>query len=279
MMKFAFVLPLLFTLMTEARSSGPSSFGEHGENLMTSEQRPKEFEGIGITENLGQKLDLTLPFINEKGETVTLGKYFDGHKPVVISLIYYACPGLCNFHFNGVVEALKDVDWSPSDKFQVLAISFDPKETSDVGAAKRESYLKMYNRPGTENGFHFLTATPETVQKITEQIGFKYKWNEKAGEWAHASAAVIATPDGTLSRYLHGIQFDPKTFKMALNEATQGKIGSLVDKMIWYCFKYDPQQSKYVLYAYRTMQFGAVAIILVLAILILPVFLKGRLFR
>jgi protein SCO1/2 len=242
-------------------------------------ERPAEFDGIGITEKLGDKLDLSLPFTDENGQKVTLGKYFDGHKPVSLSLIYYSCPGLCNFHFNGVVEALKGMDWSAGDKFEVLAISFDPRENSEVGSKKRQSYLKVYNRPGTDDGFHFLTADQATIDKLTQQVGFKYKWDDKEKEWAHASAAVIATPDGTIARYLHGIMFDAPTFKLALNEASSGKIGTLVDKMIWYCFKYDPHQSKYVLFAYRAVQVGAVAIILVLAMILLPVWLRGRLLR
>jgi protein SCO1/2 len=270
----------IITTFSFGAVAGPGSgININEKSPLLSTEKPKEFEGIGITENLGSKLDLSLPFIDENGQSVTLGKYFDGRHPVSISLIYYACPGLCNFHFNGVVDTLKEMDWSVNDKFQVIAISFDPKEGPDVGSKKRDSYIKVYNRPGTEKGFHFLTASQETIDKITKQIGFNYKWNDQANEWAHASAAVIATPDGTISRYLHGIQFDSKTFKLALNEATNGKIGSIVDKMIWYCFKYDPHQSKYVLYAFRAVQFGAIAIILVLAAILLPVWFRGRLFR
>lgn len=268
---------LIFASASFART-GPGVHLDQPKSLL-SDEKPAEFEGIGITEKLGEKLDLSLQFTDENGEQVSLGKYFDGKHPVSISLIYYSCPGLCNFHFNGVVDALKSMDWSAGEKFQLLAISFDAKETFETGSKKRDSYIKEYNRPGTEKGIHFLTADQATIDKITQQIGFQFKWNEKANEWAHASAAVIATPDGTISRYLHGIQFDAPTFKMALNEATNGKIGSLVDKMIWYCFKYDPSQSKYVLYAFRAMQFGAVAIVLLLAALILPVWLRGRIFR
>jgi protein SCO1/2 len=278
--RFFIYLSTMFCLMAHA---GPSELGSissiEKKAPLVSTDKPKEFDGIGITENLGKKLDLSLKFIDENNQSVTLGKYFDGRHPVSLSLIYYSCPGLCNFHFNGVIDALKGVDWSPGDKFQVLAISFDPRETAEVGAQKRQAYLKAYDRPGTEKGFHFLTATQETIDQLTKQVGFNYKWNDEAKEWAHASAAVIATPDGTISRYLHGIQFDASTYKLALNEATDGKIGNIVDKMIWYCFKYDPHQSKYVLYAYRAVQFGAIAIVLMLAAILLPVWIRGRKFR
>lgn len=268
------------TLSVVSASANHSTLRSAGEKApLVSTEKPKEFGDIGITENLGTQLDLSLPLIDENGQAVTLGKYFDGRHPVSLSLIYYGCPGLCNFHFNGVVDALKGVDWSPGDKFQVLAISFDPRDSSELGAQKRQSYSKLFNRPGTEKGFHFLTGSKETIEKLTQQVGFKYKWDEQANDWAHASAAVIVTPEGRISRYLHGIQFDAPTFKMALNEASRGKVGTLIDKMVWYCFRYDPHQSKYVLYAFRAVQFGALAIILVLAAILLPVWFKGRLSR
>lgn len=278
---FSSILVLLTLLQpTSALAQHNGKLGSIEEKApLVGTEKPKDFEGIGITEKLGDKLDLSLPLTDENGQAVTLGKYFDGKHPVSISLIYYSCPGLCNFHFNGVVDALKNVDWSAGDKFQVLAISFDPSENSELAAKKRASYLKVYNRPGTDGGFHFLTASQATIDQLTKQIGFKYKWNEEAEEWSHASAAVVATPDGTIARYLHGIMFDGPTYKLALNEASAGKIGTLVDKMVWYCFKYDPHQSKYVLYAYRAVQFGAVAIILVLAMILLPVWFRGRLLR
>lgn len=246
---------------------------------MASTEKPRDFEGMGIFEKLGDKLDLSLPLVDELGQSVRLGQFFDGKLPVSLSLVYFSCPGLCNFHLNGLVETLKGVDWSAGDKFQVLAISFDPKENFELAAKKKASYMKIYNREGTEAGFHFLTASPEVIAKIAEQIGFKYKWNEEAKEWAHASAAVIVTPDGTISRYHHGIQFDSPTLKMSFNEAADGKIGNFVDKMVWYCFKYDPHQSKYVIYAFRAVQIGGILIMIILALILLPVWFRGRLFR
>lgn len=241
-----------------------------------STEIPTELKDVGISENLGQKLDLSLMLTDETGKQVPLSSFYDGHQPVVVSLVYYSCPGLCNFHLNGAVDALKKMDWSAGEKYQYLAISFDPKETADLAVKKKETYMKLYDRAGTEKGWHFLTGDPATIAKITQQIGFKYKWNEEAKEWAHASAAVVTTPDGTISRYLHGIMFDEKTFKLALNEATQGKIGSFVDKMVWLCFQYDPRQSKYVLYAVNIMKFGGGLIILILALVLLPMWIRSR---
>lgn len=271
-----FFLSLLFCLSFVTAALAHKEPFKGSKDFLTSTDKPKDFEDIGITEHLGEKLDLNLTFKDENGADVRLGQYFDGHHPAMISLVYYSCPGLCNLHLNGVVDTLKEMDWSPGQKFQVIAISFDAKEKSDVAAGKKASYMKVYNRAGTENGFHFLTADQATIDKITGQIGFKYKWNEEAKDWSHASAAVVSTPDGKIARYLHGIMFEPKTMKLALNEATEGRIGSLVDKMIWYCFRYDPHQSKYTLYAFRLVQLGGVLMILLLAVWLLPVWIRSR---
>lgn len=243
---------------------------------MVASEKPKEFEGVGITENLGKKLDLALKFKDESGREVSLGTFFDGRKPVLLTLIYFSCPGLCNLHLNGVFEALKKMEWSAGQKFEVVAISFDPKEGSELAAKKKENYLKEYLRPGTDSGIHFLTADQQTIDQFTNMVGFHYKWNEQANEWAHASAAMIATGDGKLARYLHGIQFEPEVFKLALNEAANGKIGSLMDKMVWYCFRYDPKTSKYTLYAFRMVQVGAALIVFALLAVLVPFWIRSR---
>jgi protein SCO1/2 len=242
----------------------------------TSEEQARELKDVGITEHLGDNLDLNLKFKNEKGELVTLGSFYNGVNPVLVSLVYYSCPGLCSFHLNGVVDAIKNLDWTIGKQYQYVVISFDPRETSDLAAKKKESYLKLYKRPEAAAGWHFLTGDAETIQKITSQVGFKYQWKEDTQEWAHASAAIVTTPNGKISRYLHGIIFDEKTFRLALNEAGEGKIGTFVDRMIWYCFHYDPKQSKYVLYATNVMKAGGIGIILALVAVMLPFWVRSR---
>lgn len=262
-----FKLAFLFSAALFAYDGEPTA--------MTSHEKPAEFKDIGITENLGASLDPEMTFKDENGETVKLGKFYDGKHPVVLSLVYYSCPGLCNFHLNGVVDSLKQVDWTAGEKYQMLAISFDPTETPETAAGKRKSYLEVYNRPAGDKGWHFLTADEATIKQLTEKVGFKYKWSEEAKEWMHASAAIVTTPKGVIARYLHGIQFEPKTFRLALNEAADGKIGTIVDKLVWYCFKYDPHTSKYTLYAFRLVQLGGLFIILVLALVLIPVWRRA----
>jgi len=233
-------------------------------------------EGIGITENLGGKLTLSMPVVDESGQTKQLAEYFNSGKPVIFSLIYYQCPGLCNFHMNGLVDALKGVDWNPGDKFEVVALSFDPNEGPNLAAAKKINYVNLLERPEAAKGMHFLTASAATIDQLTKDVGFKYRWDAAANEWAHASAAVMISPEGKITRYLHGIMFDAKDVKLALSESTEGKIGSFVDKMIWYCFMYDPKQSKYTLAAFRLVQLGGALIVLIMAGLLVPQWLKAR---
>jgi len=252
------------------------SFAQPKQAGIPSSEQPKELKGVGITERLGQTLDLALIVRNEKGEQVPLSTYFNGKKPVLLSLIYFSCPGLCNFHLNGLTDALKQMDWNVGENFDIIALSFDSKETSDVAVKKKENYLKVYSRTGTENGWHFLTADENTVQKITESVGFQYKWDEQAKEWAHASAAVVMTPEGKIARYLHGIVFEPRDVKLSLIEAADGKIASLKEKLVWFCYKYDPHTSKYAIVASQVMKLGGGLFVLLMAAVLVPFWLRSK---
>lgn len=273
--RLAFCLLLTGAGTAFARDNGIA--GEIGEvQPQTADTRPAELKDVGISEKLGQQLDLGLRFKDETGKDVALGDYFDGKTPVIVSPVYYTCPGLCNFHLNGLTEALKGVDWSAGTKFKVIAISFDPKETPEVAGPKKANYMKVYDRPGTENGWHFLTGDAENVRKLTESVGFKYRWNEEEKEWAHASAAIIASPKGKITRYLPGIVFEPKDVRLALLEATEGRVGTFVDQLVLYCFQYNPHQSRYTLYVFNMVKLGGVLMMLVLAIWLLPFWYRNR---
>lgn len=243
---------------------------------MPATEQPRELKDVGITEHLGQNLDLSLIVKNEKGESVPLSTFVGGKKPVLLSLVYFSCPGLCNFHLNGVTDALKLMDWSVGENFDIIALSFDAKESSDVALKKKESYLKLYSRAGTENGWHFLTADEDTIKKITEKVGFQYKWDDVGKEWAHASAAIVLTPDGKIARYLHGILFEPRDLKLAMIEAADGKIATFQEKLVWYCYKYDPHTSKYALAATQVMKLGGGVFVLLMAIFLVPFWFRSR---
>ncbi len=267
---------LLLTLSLSssyAESPAFKAYSTEAEPVVASEQ-PKELKDVGIKEQLGQSLDLNMTFKDETGKTVQLSNYVNGSTPVIISPVYYDCPRLCNFHLNGLTEGLQKLDWSPGQKFQILAISFDSKETPELAKAKKDAYMKMYNRPGTEQGWHFLTTTEATVKQFTKELGFDFKWNEEAKEWAHASAAIVVSPTGKITRYLPGIVFEPQNIKLALTESSEGKIGSLIDSLVLYCFQYNPHKSEYTLAAFQLMKLGGFVTLIVLAIWLLPIWIR-----
>lgn len=275
-----FSLLVIFGLSAFADEAGFSTSIREGYTGKTmgkpANELPEELKDVGIDEKIGQNIDLNLQVTDEVGNKVALSHFFKAHKPVIISPVYFSCPGLCNFHLNGLTDTLKLVDWSPSNQFEVVAFSFDAKETPAVALKKKESYMKVYNRAGTENGWHFVTADQDTITKFTQSVGFKFKWNEKAGEWSHASAAIVVSPEGKISRYLHGIQFEPRDMKLALNEASNGKVGTIVDSVMLFCFKYDNHQSKYGLQVYNLMKLAGAITVIALALWLIPVMIRAR---
>ncbi|MBY0383804.1 SCO family protein [bacterium] len=224
---------------------------------------PKQIKDVGITEQLGKNLrEISAEFTDETGQKQSLLKWVSPQRPTILSLVYFNCPSLCNLHLNAVLDALKQLSLVAGKDYDLLAVSFDSKETSDLAAAKKYNYQQKYQFPEEGRGIHFLTGDENSVKILADAIGFKYKWDDKAKEWAHASAAVLLTPEGQISRYLHGVYFEPKTFRLSIVEASQGKVGSVVDSIMLFCYRYDPNGSKYALYAFNVMRAaGAVAVI------------------
>ena len=227
---------------------------------------PKALDGIGIDQKLNEQLPLDLELKNENGETVKLGDYF-GKKPVMLSLVYYECPMLCNQVLNGMVTAFRLMPFTPGDEFEVVTISFDPRETPALAAAKKKNYvehLPQAKRASAYAGWHFLTANEESIRKITDAIGFRYRWDDATNQFAHASGVYVATPQGKLARYFYGIEYMPRDLRLGLIEAADNRIGSPVDKLLLYCFHYDPKTGKYAP-VWRMMQVGGVATLLAMA--------------
>lgn len=282
-MKFSIVLSILTLVSAVALADGGFSNGSTGLEGYTGKEAgkaatelPEELKGIGIQEQIGKTIDLSLMVNDEAGQKVPLSSFFKAHHPVIISPVYFSCPGLCNFHLNGLTDTLKQVDWTPGKEFDVVAFSFDAKETPEMAAKKKAEYMKAYGRVGAEKGWHFVTADAETVKKFTDSVGFKFKWNEKDKQWSHASAAIVYSPDGKISRYLHGIQFEPRDVKLALNEAADGKVGNIVDSVLLFCFKYDSHQSKYGLQVFRVMKLAGAITAAALALWLIPVLIRAR---
>ncbi len=225
------------------------------------ERTPRELEGVGITEHLGQKVDLNLTFIAEDGYPHALREYFQKGRPVILNLVYYTCPMLCNLVLNGQTEALRNMQWTAGKEFEVVTISIDPTEDFGMAKSKKAAYLTSYDRETT--GWHFLTDNSGNVAKLAAQVGFGYKLDPKIGQYAHAAAIFVLSPDGMISRYLYGVKFKPLDIRLALTEAASEKF-SVSDKLILYCFHYDPAAHSYVPFAQNFMRAGGVLAVLIL---------------
>lgn len=239
---------------------------------------PEAIEGVGIDENLNSQLPGNLTFKDDQGKSVKISDYFSANKPVVLSLVYFSCPSLCNLHLKGVFEVFKELRLTPGEDFEFLAVTIDPKEDPDLAAAKKETYVSEFleDNPEMTKGIHFLTGTQENITTLAKTVGFKYKWNEESKEWAHASAAIVSTPSGMISRYLHGVFFEPQTFRLSVVEAGKGMIGSLTDNFALFCFRYDPKTNKYAFYIINILRGVAALVLLALLAWLIPFWRRAR---
>jgi protein SCO1 len=219
---------------------------------------PPELAGVGIEERPGAQLPLDLRLHDPSGQEVALSRYVAGDKPVVLLLAYFECPMLCSLVLNGVLQGMKDVDWSAGKEYRVLVVSFDPRDTPEAARAKRANYLEAYGRPLSGDGFDFLVGDAASVRKLADTVGFGYRWDEDSKQFAHAAGAFVFTPDGRLSRTLYGISFPQKNFSLALREAGRGVVGTAWDQVLLFCFHYDPTARGYVLATTRLMKASGV---------------------
>lgn len=209
-----------------------------------STQLPPELEGVGIDQRLNEALPLDAEFVDSEGNAVRLGDYF-GEKPVVLALVYYECPQLCTLELNGLLRAMRVINLDAGKDFEVVTVSFDPGEGPELGARKKEEYIRQYKREGAEQGWHFLTGSEESIRELTSSMGFRYRYDPKTDLFNHASAIMVATSEGRLSKYFYGIEYSARDLRLGLVEASEGKIGTAVDAFLLYCFHYDPKTGKY----------------------------------
>jgi protein SCO1/2 len=248
------------------------------ERLDRTEQLPKRLEGIDVEEKLDTMLPLGLPFVDENGRSVRLGNYFDDQRPVVITLNYSNCPMLCSLQLTGFVEGLKKLDWTAGMEFRVVTVSLDPSEAPAHAHKTKSRYLRQYGRPEAGSGWHFLTGSEQNIRALANAIGFRYGYNEKRAEYVHPAAITLATPRGKIARYLYGLEYPDKTLRLGLVEASEGKVGSTVDRLILYCFHYDSSEGRYAPVARNIMRLGG-AITVVLLGSMLFVFWRAELRR
>ncbi len=204
-----------------------------------------------------------------------LRDYF-GEKPVILSLVYYECPMLCSMILNGLLRSLNTLSFDVGDEFNIVTVSFDPKETTKLAMGKKKSYLSKYGRLDAENGWHFLTGDESSIQQLTEAVGFNYKYDPETNQFVHASGIMVLTPQGKLSRYFYGVEYSAKDLKFGLMEAANNKIGSAVDQLLLYCYHYDPVTGKYGMVIMNVIRISGTATVLVLVVFMLVMFRRDR---
>lgn len=241
---------------------------DQGAEASYNDGRPKALENVGVDQRLDNPVPLDLQFTDHTGAAVRLGDYFASGKPVVLTLAYYGCPMLCTQVLNGLASCLKGVGLKPSDDFTLLTVSFDPTEGPLLAAEKRTNYVARVDRAGTEEGWHFLVGDSAAIDVLADAVGFRYAWDPETEQFAHASVLMVLTPTGKVSRYLFGMEFAPRDLRLALVEASENRIGSIVDQVLLFCYHYDPATGKYGAAAMNLLRAAAVLLILGMTTLI-----------
>ncbi|MBL9044333.1 MAG: SCO family protein [Myxococcales bacterium] len=239
---------------------------------------PKELQGIAIDGTLGAKVPLDLSFVDQSGKQVQLRDYFVGGRPVILALAYYSCPMLCTLVLNGLVEGMRPLPFSPGKEYQVVTLSIDPRDQPHLALAKRAVYLQSLKRELGDVGrdWPFLSGSEQDIAKVAAAVGFHFRWDEEGKQWAHAAGIFVLTPDGRLSQILYGITFPERDLRLALVEASLGGIGSPLDKLLLWCFHYDPKERRYSLAAIALVRVGGVLTMMVLGSFLIAAWRRDR---
>jgi len=236
--------------------------------------RPPGLKNVAIEQHLDEQIPRTLGFQDETGKSVQLGDYF-GRKPMILNLVYYQCPMLCGEVLSGLESTLRVLKFDVGKEFDVLTVSFDPKETPEMATAKKAEFVTRYGRSGATQGWHFLTGPAASIEALTKAAGFQYQYDPKSGQFAHATAIMVLTPEGKIAQYYYGVEFAPKDLRLGLIQASQNKIGTVVDQVLLYCYHYDPNTGKYGAIISRILQLAAGATVLVLGTFLVVMFRMG----
>ncbi|MCC7417087.1 MAG: SCO family protein [Acidobacteria bacterium] len=271
----SFVWFVVFATPAFAQMGGVPAPGYKTEAGMSSSSLPPALKAIGFDQHIDERLPLDVPFTDDAGRQVRLGDYF-GKRPVVLTFAYFECPMLCTMSLNGLVSALKVLSLEPGADFEVVTISFDPKDTPAAAAGKKAQYVERYRNDRAAGAWHFLTGGEEAIQRVTGAAGFRYAWDEETQQFAHPTGIIVATPDGRLARYLFGIEYGPRDLRYALVEASGGRVGTPVDALLLYCFHYDPMTGRYGLVVMRAIRIAAAATVLALGAFIVVMVRRER---
>ena len=236
-----------------------------GALAQTSNDVPPQLRNVRVQQKLNAQTPPDLKFRRENGETVNLRQLLRG-KPVILSLVYYECPRLCSMTLTGLLKALRTLDFSIGREFDVVTVSFDPRETSQLAAAKKATYIEGYGRDGASQGWHFLTGEQREILQLTNAVGFGFEFDTTQEQFSHASVIMVLTPEGRVSRYFFGLEFSPRDLRLGLVEAADQKIGTVADQVLLYCFAYDPHTGKYSMAILNVIRlFAALTVILIAA--------------
>jgi len=253
---------LALAASTAAYAQNPGGLVEPG---APTSSRPGILSKIKIDQRIGYQVPLDIPFVDENGRQVKLGDYF-GKRPVVLALVYYECPMLCTQVLNGLVSAIGVLNFEAGREFDVVAVSFNPKEGPGLAAQKKAAYVERYGRPQTAGGWHFLTGSQESISRLTDAVGFRYEYDEKIGQFAHGAAIEVLTPKGTIAKYYYGIEYSPRDLRLGLIEASDERIGTVVDDVLLFCYHYDPSTGTYGATVLGIVRAGAIATVLAFAV-------------
>ncbi len=258
---FFFFLTAGFTASAQTSPGLPGAGPQApGQSSMTV---PEQLKEVTFEQRLDTLLPLDARFRDEAGREVVLGDYF-GKRPVVLAFVYYSCPMLCTQVLNGMSSAVKVMPFTPGADFDVVYVSFDPRDTPKAAAEKKVAQLADYKQGAQAGGWHYLTGDEPSIRRVTNAAGFSYRWDDATGQFAHVSGVLVATPDGRLSRYFYGVEYSPKELRMALVESSEGKVGSVVDQLLLYCYHYDPATGRYGVIAMNLVRLGGVVTLLLL---------------
>ena len=247
-------------------------------NIPPSSDRLPTLKNVGVNQRLDVQVPLDLQFHDETGKAVRLGDYF-GKRPVILNLAYFGCTMLCGEVQSGIIGSLRALQFNPSSDFDIVTVSFDPRETPEQAAAKKTSLLLRYHRPGAEEGWHFLTGDQHNIEALTKSVGFDYQYDATLNQWAHAAAIMVLTPKGKISKYFYGVEFAPKDLRFGLIEASENKIGTVVDQILLYCYHYNPATGKYGAVIMNVLRLAGVATVLILGGLVLILFRRDPSFQ
>ena len=237
--------------------------------------RPNILQNVGLDQKLNAQINGELQFIDDSGDPVTLAQYF-GDKPLILTLVYYECPMLCTLVLNGVVRALRTLSFSAGEEFEVITVSIDPEETTELAVAKKKEYLENYGRPDAAQGWHFLTGSEDQIAELAETVGFRYAYDEKSGEYAHASGIIVLTPEGKVAKYYYGVEYSPRDLRLGLVEASDSKIGSPVDQVLLFCYHYDPSTGKYSVAIMSFLRLAGVVTVLSIVVFLFAMSRRDR---